>query len=290
MLIDKVLEGFQKRGVEIYSITEMGTGYTESRIINPTSNPPAACHNSYSVAKVFTVTAIGMLYDAGLLTPDDKVYDILGEHFPEDFDPNWKNVTLDNLMLHKIGLEKGYLDIDTENVLSYGTLDYLKYAFSRKLPNAVGVERVYSDAAYYILSRVVAKKAGEKMTDFLLPRLFNPLKFREVSWSVCPYGHAMGATGLYIRSEDMAKLGMVYLNGGTYEGQRIVSEEWVNLVLSRGYELKPRTIRDMEGYSKGGMYGQMLYISKKENCVLAWHQHNKTGSAASKSVMDELGL
>ena len=286
MLIDKVLEGFEKRGIEIYSITQIGEGYTESRTVKAS----AACHNSYSVAKAFVVTAIGMLYDAGLLKTDEKVYDILREDFPEDHDPNWENVTLDNLMLHKIGLEKGFLDIDTEDVLSYGTLDYLRYAFSRKLPNEVGVERVYSDAAYYILSRVVAKKSGEKLTDFMLPRLFNPLKFREVSWSVCPYGHAIGATGLYIRSEDMAKLGWVYLNGGMYEGQRIVSEEWVNIVLERGYELKGRPMRDMEGYCKGGMYGQMLYISKKENLVLAWHQHNKTGSAASKSVMDELGL
>ena len=286
MLIDKVIEGFEKRGADIYSITQMGEGYTESRTINFSS----ACHNSYSVAKAFVVTAIGMLYDAGLLKTEEKVYDILREDFPEDHDPNWENVTLDNLMLHKIGLEKGFLDIDTEDVLSYGTLDYLRYAFSRKLPNEVGVERVYSDAAYYILSRVVAKKAGQTLTDFMLPRLFNPLKFREVSWSVCPYGHAIGATGLYIRSEDMAKLGWVYLNGGVYEGQRIVSEEWVNIVLDRGYELKPRAMRDMEGYCKGGMYGQMLYISKKENIVLAWHQLNKAGSAASKSVMDELGL
>lgn len=286
MLIDKVLEGFEKRGIEIYSITQMGEGYTESRTVRAA----AACHNSYSVAKAFVVTAIGMLYDAGLLNPEEKVYDILREDFPEDHDPNWENVTLDNLMLHKIGLEKGFLDIDTEDVLSYGTLDYLRYAFSRRLPNEVGAERVYSDAAYYILSRVVAKKSGEKLTDFLLPRLFNPLRFREVSWSVCPYGHAIGATGLYIRTEDMAKLGWVYLNGGVYEGQRIISEEWANIVLERGYELKGRAMRDMEGYCKGGMYGQMLYISKKEKLVLAWHQHNKTGSAASKSVMDELGL
>lgn len=284
MLIDAIIEKFNERNARLYDITEVVNGVFDSRIVTEDSH----CHNGYSVAKAFTVTALGFLYDEGKLKTDERVYDILKEYFPESYDPKWETITLDQLMLHKIGLDKGYLDIDVDNVNSYGTKDYLAYAFSHKLPNEPGAERVYSDAAYYILSRVVAKKAGCDMLDYMLPRLFAPLSFHEIAWSKCPYGYSIGATGIYCSSHDMAKLGLIYLNGGIYEGNRILSKEWVDIVLERGYELKRRTDSDMESYTKGGMHGQQLWISKKHNCVIAWHGYNRGGAGAV--IMNELGM
>ena len=51
-------------------------------------------------------------------------------------------------------------------------------------------------------------------------------------------GYPMGATGLYISSADMVKLGQVYLEGGTYYGRRILSEEWVIMSLEREYDFE----------------------------------------------------
>lgn len=61
-------------------------------------------------------------------------------------------------------------------------------------------------------------------------------------------GYPMGATGLYIRTQDMVKLGALYLRQGTYAGKRILSEHWTRLVLERGYELCPA--------GKNGAYGK----------------------------------
>lgn len=282
MFIDEIIEGFKKRNIRLYSITEIKGGKADVRYITPSS----ACHNSYSIAKAFTVTALGMLFDEGKLSPDEKVFDILRDSFPEDHDKKWEKVTLHDVMLHKMGLEKGFLDIDVEDIRTYGTHDFLRYAFSKSLPLEVGEKYVYSDAAYYILSRVVASKAGCDMLAYMRPRLFVPLEFQEVAWSVCPFGYSMGATGLYIKTCDMAKLGQVYLDGGAYFGKRIISQEWRDLVFKNGYELKRRPAR--EAYKKGGMYGQMLYISAEDDCVLAWHAFDKTGG--TKDIMDSLGL
>ena len=79
-------------------------------------------------------------------------------------------------------------------------------------------------------------------------------------------GHAMGATGLYIRTEDMVKLGEVYRTGGLYQGRRILSEEWVRIVRERVYELSPKA---GGAVGKGGMRGQMLAITDRR--VIAWH-------------------
>ena len=81
-------------------------------------------------------------------------------------------------------------------------------------------------------------------------------------------GHAMGATGLYIRVEELLKLGAIYLDGGLYKETRILSQEWVNTVLTRGYELKPKC--GGTAYGKGGMRGQMLMVVPDIGRVVAW--------------------
>lgn len=70
----------------------------------------------------------------------------------------------------------------------------------------------------------------------------------------------------------MVKLGAVYLNGGEYQGKRIVSAEWVKKVLERHYEFAPNGIKD--SYNKGGMYGQNLLVIPSENRVVAWQGYD----------------
>ena len=260
--------------------------YQNSEITYKTVTPFDNCHNCYSVAKVFTVTAIGMLYDEGRLKTSDKVFDILKEYFPKEFDPKWKEVTLHDLLTHTFGISSGFLDIDAEDPQKFGT-DYLAYCFSMPLYEDMKNTRVYSDGAYYILARVASRVASMDICDYLMPKLFIPLGFREVAWSVCPHGYSMGATGLYIRTDDMLKLGVVYLEDGCYNQKRILSSEWVQTVWERGYELRPRFGKDGI-HTKGGMYGQMLYIDKNNGIVHAWHAHDRIG--AVKRAMDALGI
>ena len=81
-------------------------------------------------------------------------------------------------------------------------------------------------------------------------------------------GYAMGATGLYIRAEELVKLGSIYLTGGLYGERRILSEKWVKITLERGYELKPKC--GGKAYGKGGMRGQMLLVLPEQGRVFAW--------------------
>ena len=154
---------------------------------------------------------------------------------PDGYDKKWDSVTVDNVIKHKVGFNEGFLDIDVEDVAGYeqkyGTrTDFLKIVLSHNIYFEPGTQFCYSDAAYYLLSRVVTKKSGERLDDFLNSRLFVPLCFSEVAWSHCPQGFPMGATGLYIRTNDMVKVAQLYLNRGMYEGRRYFSEDWYNTV------------------------------------------------------------
>ena len=219
------------------------------------------CQDTYSVAKTFTMTAVGLLWDRGLLSLDEKLADLFRDEIsPETekkMDPRWNAVTVEHALTHRLGLPGGFLDIDVYDANDFGD-DYLAYTLTYPLAYTPGEDARYSDGAFYLLSRAAAKKAGTTMDKFLWRELFYPLGFREMAWSACPKGHPMGATGLYIRAEDMVKLGQIYLSGGLYRGKRILSEEWTRMAMEKEFAL------DWDGEHrvcfKGGMFGQKLMI------------------------------
>lgn len=264
-MIQKMIQTIKEQEMNVYSLALMNEDGIQEMCIHPAD--PAT--NSYSVAKAFTMTAIGMLWDRGHIRVEDKVYDILADEFPEEFDERWKDVTVEHLMMHKAGFEHGFLDIDVEDISEYPSDDFQKIVLSEPIFHQPGTEFVYTDAAYYLLSRIVTKISGQRLDDFLRPVLFKIMKFQELAWSTCPHGYCMGATGLYIRTKDMVKLGFMYANDGCYFGERVVSSEWVKLVLEREYEFRRQG--ETEIYAKGGMCGQMLAFWPEQKMACAWH-------------------
>lgn len=254
----------------------------EARAINP-SNP---CQNSYSVAKAFTATAIGLLYDQGKLDVDDKITEILKDELPEGMDPRWHNATVDDILRHKCGLPGSFLDIDVFDPREFGK-DYLKYMLTYPLECAPGTTGNYTDGAYYMLSRIVEKVSGMPLDTFLWEYLLYDLEFTELAWSHCPMGHPMGATGLYIKTINMVKLGEVYRTGGTYHGKRLLSEKWVDLMLSKPYAFSYHDER--RSFSKGGMRGQNLLVIPSQNRVVAWHSFNKVNGDKLKNWIYDYG-
>lgn len=264
-MINKCKQKALMEKYNMYFICEGNRDYTIKKEVVVPANPTCNC---YSVAKAFTVMAIGILYDKGLLTLDTRVIDVLNKYLPTDIDEKWSKVTIHDVLLHKVGFGSGLLDIDCDDASLYQTFDYLNIVFTTKLEYDPGTVYQYTDAAYYLLSRVVAEITHSDIEDFLRPILMETMKFKELAWSKCPKGYSMGATGLYIRTEDMVKLGILYLNKGIWMGNRIISEEWVNLVIANRYEF---THIKNGWYAKGGMRGQFLMFNFEKGKALAGH-------------------
>lgn len=226
----------------------------------------AFCQNTYSVAKTFTMAAIGILFDKGLVKPDDKICDILKDEIPDGIDQRWFDSTVDMALTHRLGLPGGFLDIDAQDSLTFSE-DYLSYLFNYPLDYEPGTQSKYSDGAFYLLARIAEKLSGLPLEDFLRKEMLNDMQFREIAWSHCPQGHAMGATGLYINSSDCVKFGKMLLDCGVYKGKRYLSEEWVKLAFNRGYALDHSD--DYKLYFKGGMFGQKLIIVPSQNRAVA---------------------
>jgi hypothetical protein len=253
----------------VYKISVSDASGIKTKTINE-GNP---CQNCYSVTKVYCVTAIGMLFDEGKIKMSDKIGDIFKEELAAyGINPaKWKTVTIDHVLRHRVGFNRGFLDIDAEDSTKFKSQDFLYLVLSEPITHTPGTYYKYSDAAYYLISRVVTKLSGQNLDDFLAERLFKYTDCREYAFAKCPYGYPIGATGLYIRTEDVVKLGRIYLDKGKYNGKQIISEKWVNLVLEKGYELGEV---DNNAYAKGGMRGQRLYINRAKNIAVAWHSYD----------------
>ena len=233
-----------------------------------TLRPCGVCQNGYSVAKAFTAAAVGLAYDRGLIDPADHIADILRRFMPAHYDERWEDMTIDHLLRHRPGFPSGYLDIDVADLNPVTGGDYLAFLFNTTLSFAPGAEYRYSDAAYYLLSRAVTERTGCALDDFLWRELLLPLGFREMAFSHCPQGYAMGATGLYTGSADTAKLARLYMDGGLWRGRRQLSKAWIDLSLEREYGFNRS---GADGFAKGGKNGQLLMGLPDQDRAVAWH-------------------
>lgn len=260
----------QKRGLNTYFVAQADREY---HVRLQTVIPANPCCNCYSIAKAFIVTAIGILVDKKLLTPQTRALDVLGSFAPSGMDPKWKDVTVHDLLLHRVGFDRGLLDIDVDDASQYRTNDYLNLVLSTPLAHQPGTVSQYTDAAYYVLSRIIAQVNGSDVADLLRPILMDTMEFKEFAWSRCPLGYSMGATGLYLRTEDLVKLGVLYLNNGEWKGTRIISSDWVNTVLENGYEFRDK---GCGWFGKGGMRGQLLIFNPSQGIAVGCHSYERT--------------
>lgn len=273
-----ICQHIAEMGINLYDLAV----YKDGQIVEHRFQPGSICNNGYSVTKAFIVTAIGMLHDDGLIDVKRSLYTYMADLMPADIDPAWKLVTVEHAMTHSIGFDEGFLDIDTEDASQFPTTDFLDIVFHHPLKHLPGQHRQYSDAAYYLLSRLVSSVSGQRADTLLNHRLMTPMKFREAAWSRCPQDYPIGATGLYLSSGDMVKLPALYLEGGVWNGQRIISEEWVNKVIANEYEFTSKSPSGLIG--KGGMYGQMVMFSREKKFAVAWHGFNTDGEKVQALV------
>jgi hypothetical protein len=114
-MLNRIVKTVADHNLNLYSIAVMdGEGLRECR-----HRRADLCTNSYSVAKVFTMTAIGMLHDAGRLRVQDRVIDIFRDELPDGMDERWGEATVEHLLTHRVGLPQGFLDIDVDDLTRY---------------------------------------------------------------------------------------------------------------------------------------------------------------------------
>ena len=230
---------------------------------------PDAWDMVFSTTKTVVCLAIGILYDEGKIDLDVPVYKILGVS-PANI--RNKKITFRHLLTMSTGVTFNEIESAT-------SLTWLKGFFDSGNKFKVGSKFEYNSLNTYILSVLVEKLSGMKFEKFIKEKLFNHLDMNSVHLDTSPEGYFKGGWGLYILPEDMAKLGILIKDKGVYNGERLVSEQWINMMTSIQYEASKYNRRFDYGFQMwidkahdlcffNGMYNQDILIYNKSGVVV----------------------
>ena len=235
--------------------------------------PGSTSRNIYSHSKSFTSLMVGIAIDEGMITLDTRLVDALKDDIDNDTYNRLYEIKVKHLLMMSSGFDKPLL-MGYERKRGVGYPDYLKYILSMDLVQKPGTKFCYSNGDTYLLGRIIAKVYNKPFTQLCYEKIFIPLEICLPMWGVDPQGYCMCATELCLNIEDMNKLGILFLNKGIYKGNRIVSEEYVNLCANTqiktneydwgDYSFQFWMIPGDKGYRADGMYGQITYIFPKQ--------------------------
>ena len=207
---------------------------------------------TFSGCKSVVSIAVGALIGEGKLSVNDKVVDM----FPEV-------KKLNRSMYDKLTVENLLTMQSASTFNEAGALcetDWTREFFTVFQGGNVGKTYNYNSLNTYMLARIVEKKSGKEIDEYLKGKIFAPLEIKGTFWEKCPMGHARGGWGLYICSEDLGKLAMLLLQGGVWNGDRLLPEDYVNAATSSHFS-PPETYGDFD-------YGYQIWIGRKSNSFL----------------------
>src|SRR3954470_14934086 len=182
-------------------------------------------HVMHSLSKSFTSTAVGLAVAEGKLNIDDHVLKFFPEDAPAEPSENLKAVRVRDLLTMTCGNE-------TEAKFTPDT-PWVKTFLAQPVVFKPGTHFQYNTPGSYMLSAIVTKVTGQTVLDYLKPRLFEPLGIENPQWQASPQGISCGGFGLFIRTEDIAKFGLLYLQNGKWNGKQLVPASWVELATSK---------------------------------------------------------
>ena len=180
---------------------------------------PEHPHQLYSLSKSFTSTAVGMAVAEGLLKLDDDVLSFFPEDAPAEPSDNLQAMRMRQLLSMSTGHTQ-------DNTFDREDGNWIRGFLEQPVEHKPGTYFFYNTGATYMLSAIVQKVSGVTLLDYLQPRLFEPLGIEGATWESSPQGINVGGWGLKIKTEDIARLGQLYLQKGVWRGRRLLSEEW----------------------------------------------------------------
>ena len=183
---------------------------------------PDTAHILNSVSKTFTSTAVGFAISEGLLSLDDRIVDLFPESLPDPVSDTVGRMTIRHLLTMNCGH-----GIDPTAKVRSGDGDWVKGFMEWPVAYEPGTCYCYNSLGTYVLSAAVQKVTGQKVVDYLEPRLWQPLGIEKPYWLESPAGINTGGWGLFLRTEDLARMGLCLLNGGKFRGKQVIPAEWV---------------------------------------------------------------
>ena len=191
----------------------------------------ATKHDVMSISKSVVSLLFGIALERKLIAGTDVPVMSFFPEYAELKTPKWDKI----LLRHLLTMAPGYdWNEDTPWMDPYNTVramseaaDPYRYILGREVLYEPDARWQYNSGATALLGAVLKKATGKPLDQFAKEALFDPLHIEDFEWSGMINGEPAAFGGLRLRPRDTAKIGQLVLNGGTWQGQRVVPEDWV---------------------------------------------------------------
>lgn len=253
-----------------------------------------ALHSQASASKSVTSILLGIAIDQDLVR---GVNETMLSFFPEHSDLNDTEkgeITLQHMLSMSSGIpwDESYPYTDPRNNLNqqFYSEDPIRYLLEQPLTAPPGTHFMYNSGTTNVLGDVVRVSSGTPLVEFADQHLFTPLGITSFDWVGFPLAPhiAVASSTLYLRPRDMAKIGQLYLQGGEWNGNRIISEEWITESTNESIQVPPSenpipgfiegygyqwwrgtfSNGDIETYFAAGWGGQFIFVLSEVDMVV----------------------
>ena len=255
-------------------------------------------HVLHSTSKSFTSALIGIAIDRGHIESTQvKFLDLFDYTDYDNWDPRKADITLEDALTMRFGFQwdewsRPYTDPQNDLVnLETNNFDWPKALLDLPLATDPGTAFAYNTAGTIAIGKALENATGERLGQFANTYLFFPMQITDARWW-SPNNLANGGSGLFLRTRDLAKFGQLYLDGGAWQGQQLISADWIadsvvrrvdfsdTLAFSAGYGYQwwldelPYESQLLETWVTSGFGGQYIFVVPGLELVVAFTGHN----------------
>ncbi|MFW9973816.1 MAG: serine hydrolase domain-containing protein [Candidatus Thorarchaeota archaeon] len=287
--LEEVYSHVRNSGASIRSLLVVRHGYlVAEEYFTPMLYDVNDTHILYSVTKSVVSSLIGIAIDHGFI---DNTSQLLLDFFPNRSIANlsaWKEaISLEDVLQMRSGFQW-----DEDNYNEYNDFfamrdsdDWAQYVLDRPMAHEPGSTFYYNSGNSHLLATIINVTTGMTPLAFADQYLFGPLGITNRLWLTDPQGVNFGGSNLALRPRDMAKFGLLFLNNGTWDGQQIVSSNWVyssshgpsTSYTETSYGYQWWLDDSNEWYSARGYDGQFIYVIQEHDIVVVFSSDNSDG-------------
>ena len=233
-----------------------------------------------SCSKSITSALVGLAIEQGYIEGVDV---LISEYFPqiEESGSAWqKEITIRHLLTHSAGIEWDEYSSATNFREWRDSDNWVDYVLNCRVVSKPGTRYNYSTGGTHLLAAILQQATGRTLADYSREYLFEPLGMDSAKWGEDAQGITDGGNGATMNVYDMAKFGQLFLDGGKWEGQQIIPEEWVrestrvqfarsSNYVSYGYQWWVRSFgrKNHATFFAQGHAGQLIFVVPELNLI-----------------------
>lgn len=271
-------------GTDIHSMIVMRHGKVVGEFY-PAPFGPEYQHTQYSSSKTLVSMAVGIAIDENRLRLEDRVANFFIDYLPDTVSVRLADMTVRDLLTMTSGIKPDWA------MRSRGT-EWIRTFLSKPVINEPGEVFAYDSMVTYMLSAIVQKVTGKKTLDYLQEKLFTPMNITKVNWEESPEGVNTGGWGLHIQSESLAKVGQMWLQQGEWEGQQLISKEWIGQMSAKqanggdyGYGFQTWQCAYPTAVRADGALGQYVIVVPEKDVVIVLTEASFTNGKPQRGLI-----